>query len=68
MPNSRRFWTLVIVAAFAGLATELIINTFMDTPEVVDWCIAGSVGYVAAELAELVIDRTKRVKNARTPQ
>ena len=62
MPNSTRFLTLVIVAAIAGFLTETVVNAVWDTPEIVDWCIAGSVGYIAAELAELVLEYTGKVR------
>ena len=69
MPNSKRFVILVAVAAIAGLLTELVVNSIWDTPEIVDWCIAGSVGYMAAELAELLLNHAgkvvSRAKNTR---
>lgn len=65
MPNSKRFILLVVVAAVAGLLTEIIVNAVWDTPEVVDWCIAGSVGYIAAEVAELFLGKAQSDDKAR---
>lgn len=63
MTNQTKFLVLVTVAGVAGIFTELVVNAIWDTPEIVDWCIAGSVGYLAAEFAELVIAYYGKVRS-----
>lgn len=54
------FAVLVGTATIAGFATCYAVNMIHDFPEVVDWCIAASAGYLAAEIVELLWCRRKK--------
>ncbi len=62
MDKRRLFFTLVLVSGIAGAIAEVLFRTLLDTPAYVDWCIAGSVGYMAAELTELIILRSRKAE------
>lgn len=57
----RRFVFLIGVAAVAGYLTGWLVNSIAHPPVAVAWCIAGSVGYVAAYATELILDRRSKV-------
>lgn len=59
MSNSKRLAQMIAVSAVAGLFAGEVVHLATDLPHIVEWCVAGSIGYVAAEIYELWLDRRR---------